>query len=162
MTRQPRTRTELIENSQKVLYKIWMFAQTSRLTAGARPSATQDLDARVTSSALLESMLIHTRELMHFLYARPSRTYIRAVDYLPDPSVIPPKWPKYNSDLVQIDKDTAHLTYDELPDPIKITAPGHLAGALMTFVDAVPEEGVQQNFKVIAWGVLADRFPGRD
>lgn len=139
-----------------------MFAQTSRLTGGASPSATQDFDEEVVSAALLESMLIHTRELMHFLYARPSRNYIRALDYLTDPSVIPPKWPEYNRDLAQIDKDTAHLTYDDLPNPIKITAPGHLAGALMAFVHAVPEERVQPNFKVIAWGVLADRFGGAE
>jgi hypothetical protein len=103
-------------------------------------------------------MLIHTRELMHFLYVPSSRNYIRVVDYLVDPAVIPLKWPEYTSDLAQIHKDTAHLTYDDLPNPIKIAAPGHLAAALMAFVRAVPEKRVQANFKVIAWGVLADRF----
>jgi hypothetical protein len=97
---------------------------------------------------------------MHFLYAPSSRNYIRAADCLPDPSVIPSKWPEYKRDLAQIDKDTAHLTYDDLPDPITIAAPGHLAGVLMAFVRAVPDDRVQANFKVIAWGVLADRFSG--
>jgi hypothetical protein len=160
MTSQPRTQAELVENSRKVLYKIWMFAQTSRLTSGVSASATQGFDEQVVNAALIESMLINTRELMHFLYAASSRNYIRAVDYLPDPSVIPPKWPEYNTDLAQINNDTAHLTYDDLPNPITIAAPGHLAGALMAFVQAVPADRVQASFKVIAWGVLADRFSG--
>jgi len=161
MTPWPRTQAELVGNSRKILYKIWMFAQTSRLTSGVSAAATRGFDEQVVNAALVESMLIHTRELMHFLYARPSRNYIRAVDYLPDPSVIPPKWPEFNTDLAQIDKDTAHLTYDDLPNPITITAPGHLAGALMAFVHAAPDDRLQANFKVIAWGVLADRFSGR-
>lgn len=61
-------------------------------------------------------------------------------------------------DLAQIDEDTAHLTYDDLPGPITTAVPGHLAGALMDFVRAVPDDRVQTNFKVIVWGALADRF----
>ncbi len=160
MTTQPPNQADLIENSRKVLYKIWMFAQTSRLTSSFGESSAQDFDDEVVRAALVESMLIHTRELMHFLYAPPSRKYIRAFDYLPDPTVIPPKWPEYNRDLAQIDKDTTHLTYEDLPDPIKIAAPGHLAAALLAFVHAVPGDRVRPNFKTIAWGVLVDRFSG--
>ena len=68
-------------------------------------------------AALVESMLIHTRELIALPLCAALAKYIRAFDYLPDPTVIPPKWPEYNRDLAQIDKDTTHLTYEDLPDP---------------------------------------------
>ena len=46
MTTQPPNQADLIENSRKVLYKIWMFAQTSRLTSSFREAWAQDFDDR--------------------------------------------------------------------------------------------------------------------
>ena len=104
-----RSQDELVENSRKVLYKIWMFAQTNRLDLASPQTTTNvDLDDNVRFFALLESMLSHARELMLF-YANPAQNYIRAVDYLGDRSVIPPKWESYNADMRQINHELAHL-----------------------------------------------------
>jgi len=150
--------TELVENSRKVLYKIWMFAQTSRLINKLpRTSEGLELDEHVQGLALLESMLIHARELMHFLYFPPKGRYIRAVDYLGDQSALPPKWPRFNRDLELIDKDLAHLTYEDLGDVAEWHLRGQLTGALAAFVKAVPEDLVVHNFKAQAWGPLADQ-----
>jgi len=153
-----RGNAELVENSRKVLYKVWMFAQTSRLIlASPRSSDGLDLDQRIQFFALLESMLVHARELMLFLYAAPSRQYIRATDYLTDPKLLPPKWKGYNGDLDQINKGLAHLTWDDLPEPIMWTVPGNLTPALLKFVKAVPADRVIPNFKTLAAGPLSDQ-----
>lgn len=154
----PRTRAELVENSEKVLYKIWMFAQTNRLVlASPRSSEGLGLDEQIQFIALLESMLGHARELMHFLYAHPARNYIRAVDYLPDRSALPPRWPGYKQDLAKLDNSLVHLTYVRTPDHVTWTISGNLTPGLLKFVEVVPERLVQVNFRSIAGHTLLDQ-----
>lgn len=154
----PRDDAELIANSQKVLYKIWMFAQTNRLIHAAPSSSDDlDLDQRVQFLALLESMLIHARELMLFLHSRPHRDYIRAADYLHDPGQLPPKWSGWNRDMEQINSRLAHLVWGEAPETASWTFGGTLTAALMAFVKLVPEDRVIKDFKTLAWGALADQ-----
>jgi hypothetical protein len=158
--RNPRHRdnVELVENSQKVLYKIWMFAQSNRLMLAApRSSGGLDLDQRVHFFALLESMLIHATELMLFLYSPPHPNYIRAADYLPDPGQLPPKWSGWKRDMEQINNRLAHLTWGELPEPVTWTVGGSLTAVLMAFVKLVPEDRVIKDFKMLAWGALGDQ-----
>lgn len=153
-----RSRAELVENSEKVLYKIWMFAQANRLMLAApRSSDRLELDQRVQFFALLESMLIHARELMLFLYARSHRDYIRAAEYLPDPALLPPKWEGWNDDMEQINARLAHLTWGQTPANVTWTVGGDLTSALMSFVKLVPKDRVINDFKTLAWGALADQ-----
>jgi hypothetical protein len=153
-----RDNAELVANSQKVLYKIWMFAQTNRLIHAAPSSSDDlDLDQRVQFLALLESMLIHARELMMFLHSSSHRDYIRAADYLPDPGQLPPKWSGWNRDIEQINNRLAHLTWGEVPEAASWTFGGTLTGALMAFVKLVPEDRVIKDFKTLAWGALGDQ-----
>jgi hypothetical protein len=153
-----RPRAELVEHSGKVLYKIWMFAQANRLLlAGPRSSEGLDFDDQIRCMALLESMLGHARELMHFLYAGSANNYVRAVDYLEDRSALPPKWTDYNRDLRQLNNSLAHLTYAREPDLLTWAVAGKLTPALLKFVKAVPEDLVQANFKSIAGHTLLDQ-----
>ena len=153
-----RSQTELVENSQKVLRKIWMFAQTSRLI-NRLPHTSEglDLDEQIQGLALLESMLIHARELMLFLYAPPKGKYIRAVDFLGDRSSLPDKWTSYPRDLELIDKDLAHLTREDVGDKIEWKVRNELTSALRAFVNTVPKELVVENFKALARGPLDDQ-----
>jgi hypothetical protein len=102
-------------------------------------------------------MLGHARELMHFLYAPPKGDYIRATDYLPNPSVLPPRWPGYNEDLRKLNNSLAHLMYARESDSVTWTIAEHLTPALLSFVKAVPEDRVQANFKPIAGHTLLDQ-----
>jgi hypothetical protein len=148
----------LVEHSGKVLYKIWMFAQANRLLlAGPRSSEGLDLDDQIRFMAMLESMLVHARELMLFLYAKPNAKYIRAVDYLGDRSALPPTWTGYNEDLTKLNNSLAHLTYAREPDSVTWTVAGNLTPALMKFVEAVPEDVVQANFRTVAGHTLLDQ-----
>jgi hypothetical protein len=157
--RKSRSRAELVENSGKVLYKIWMFAQTNRLVlASPRSSEGLGLDEQVQFMALLEAMLGHARELMCFLYAAPAKNYIRAVDYLPDPSVLPPtKWAGYEKDLARLNNSLTHLTYAREPESVTWTVAGNLTPPLLTFVKEVPQELVQAKFRDIAGHTLLDQ-----
>lgn len=156
--RPARSKAELVENSGKVLYKIWMFAQANRLILGSpRTSVGLSLDEQVQFIATLETMLGHARELMHFLYASPAKDYIRATDYLPDPSVLSPKWAGYKADLHRLNNSLTHLTYTKEPDSVTWTIAGNLTPVLLKFVEAVPDDRVQANFKVIAGHTLLDQ-----
>jgi hypothetical protein len=115
------------------------------------------LDEQVQFMALLEAMLGHARELMHFLYAPQTKNYIRAADYLPDLSALPPKWAGYNADLAKLNNSLTHLTYATEPDPLTWTIAEHLTPALLKFVKSVPDDRVQPNFKVIAGHTLLDQ-----
>jgi hypothetical protein len=141
-----------------MLYKIWMFAQTNRLMLATPDSSNAvDLDEHVQFLALLESMLIHARELMLFLYAPPHPDYIRAADYLPDSAQLPAKWSGWNRDLAEINNRLAHLTRGQMPGSVEWTLGGRLTSALTAFVELVPEARVIKDFKSVAWGTLADQ-----
>jgi hypothetical protein len=159
-SRQPpgRSRARLVENSAKVLYKVWMFAQTNRLIlASPHTSKGLGLDEQVRFIALLEAMLGHARELMHFLYAAPARNYIRAADYFPDQSALPPKWDGYNEDLRKLNDSLTHLTFAREPESVTWSIASNLTPALLAFVKAVPEDLVQPNFRTIASHTLLDQ-----
>lgn len=149
---------ELVENSNDVLYKIWMFAQTNRLVlASPRSSAELALDEQIRFFALLESSLSHARELMHFLYFKPAKNYIRAVDYTPDRAALPARWAGFTKDLKQLNENLVHLTYVRAPDVVSWDFAGDLTAGLLTFVNAVPPELVQPNFRTIAGHTLLDQ-----
>lgn len=109
--------------------------------------------------ALIESRLTHARALMRFLYPTGGAwdTDILAEDYLVDAPPLPAWWDTFGADLRQIDEELAHLTYRRSTGVVKWEFGPALTAALLAFVKSVPEDRVQQHFKVEAWKALVNQ-----
>lgn len=113
MARVVKSDPELQAASDHLLYEVQMFRATALgLASGLFPGGP-------LHDALLESFIVHGRNLLHFLYPeRPQPSDVLADDFFTDPSV----WSLKRCDLPpalvavrgRANKEVAHLTYDRL------------------------------------------------
>ncbi len=148
------TLDELQAQSLHLLNSIQMFGGTSRLIAGRHDSRMMEDDERITFHALIESNLIHARQLMRFLYpTRGKRPRdMAASDYLDDAGLLP-TWPNIAAQLDAIDKQLAHLTFDRASE-YSFAISHKLRAALLKFIGSVPEARVIDGFKAAAYKAL--------
>jgi hypothetical protein len=113
MVRVVKPDAELQAASGHLLYEVQMFRATA-LELASDPSPRGHLH-----DALLESFIVHGRNLLHFLYPElPKPSDVLADDFFTD-SII---WPLKRGDLPpalasvrgRANKEVAHLTYDRL------------------------------------------------
>lgn len=159
MARLQRTDEYLAANSEWLLQGILMFGHTGRLIEREtrRPDEIT-LDERVKFFALMDSKLVHTRQLMRFLYVNDGarETDICAVDYLPDVAAQLPAWDTINRkyELSELDKEIGHLSYHRLVSHDYTTMVQKLHEILLAFVEMVPEGRVLPDFKSRALAAL--------
>jgi hypothetical protein len=113
MTRPRKTDADLVATSEHLFYEIQMFRATAvALSSGLFPPGHVNF-------ALLESFLVHGRNLLHFLFPeRPQASDVLAEDYYDDPLA----WVRARGELpkslatvrMRANKQLAHLTYDRL------------------------------------------------
>ena len=148
------TLDELRAQSLHLLNSIQMFGGTSRLIAGRHDSRKMEDDERITFHALIESNLIHARQLMRFLYPTRGkrRRDMAASDYLDDDGVLS-TWPHFAAQLDAIDKQLGHLTFDRAFE-YTFAISHRLRSALLTFIEKVPKARVIDGFKQAAYQAL--------
>ena len=109
-----RTKDELNQASEALLYEYRMLL-TSAGFLGSQIAADSDL-----ALCVLESFLVHLRNLLDFFYSEPKRASdCSAGDYLPDVAAWRQEIEEHllsptNEILRRIHKDLAHLTYDRI------------------------------------------------
>ncbi len=110
----PRSPEELIEASQHLLYEYDMLNVTALGLASGIGGESSPLN-----NALLESFVIHARNLLHFFFPeQPYATDVLAQHYFPTPA----EWVGIRGDMPEVladvrsraNKEMAHLTYDRL------------------------------------------------
>jgi hypothetical protein len=111
MARKKRTEEELRIASNHLHYEYWMLATT------AREMAIVNHDPGVVNNAILESFVIHVRNMIYFLYSeRPKNDHIVAGDFFESPSdweeIRPVKSENLKNDEIKAHKGVAHLSYD--------------------------------------------------
>jgi len=114
MAREKRTSEQLQAASDPLHYELWMFQKT------AEALATGICGEGVLHNALLESFVIHARNLLDFLYPKKNLwpDDVIAGDFFDDPkswiSERPSKSEKIASLHNRAGKEVAHLTYARL------------------------------------------------
>ena len=112
MARRPRNEDELRAASDHLHYEIQMLRGTMTLLA------TQAFGESVLSNALIESLTIHARALIHFLYpsGQLADSDVLAEDFFDDSKcwlTIRPEEPTaFGRARGRVNKEIAHLTYD--------------------------------------------------
>ena len=159
MARSQRTDEYLAANSEWLLQGILMFGHTGRLIEReTRKPDEMTLDERVGFSALMDSKLVHARQLMRFLYVNDGAwgTDICAVDYLPDVAAQLPAWDSVNRkyELREPDKEIGHLSYHRLVSHDYTAMIRQLHEILLAFIEVVPEGRVLPDFKSRALAAL--------
>ena len=109
MARILRTKDILTAASKHLHYELWMLQSSASTQPQGSPS-------HVVNNALLETIALHSRVILDFLYDDNPRTDdVNAIDYISNWREIRPDKPK---DLDEIDrrvgKEVAHLTYARL------------------------------------------------
>jgi hypothetical protein len=134
--RTPPASSDLQDMSEHVSYEIDMLVETATKLLDL-PKADQ-----VTHNALVESFLIHMRQLVHFFYVDPDLdTDIAATDYL---AAWPGKRPLRTETLKRLagatSKKAVHLTVDRLTKmDYEVREAGHdLLKAVRQFLGAKP------------------------
>jgi hypothetical protein len=163
--RKARSDSERLELSKHLLYEIEMFAGTVRML-----NVVHDMEASeartILRNALLESWALHLRNLLSFLYdTRAGAGDAIALDFLGGgwKEKRGPKGDVLRMAHAKASKEMAHLSYlrAELRDDQRewhiepIICEG--GEALHSFVDAVPEALVTDDFRERAWAVLPVR-----
>ena len=113
MNRPKRKESDLKEASEHLFYEIQMFRATALgLASGLFPQGP-------LHDAVLESFLIHVRNLLHFMYPeRPKPSDVLATDYFQSPQ----EWLRLCGDLPpsltnvkpRINKHVAQITYNRV------------------------------------------------
>ena len=144
MTKIRHSDTELREASDHLHYEITMLHGTMLLLA------TGALGQSVLSNALIESVTIHARVLIHFLYpTNPYQTDVLAEDFFErgEWGKIRPNEPEvFSAVRGRVNKEVAHLTYDrqlvtpELKAWDVVTLGNAILGSIKRFRKAVPQE----------------------
>ena len=109
-----KTQEELVAASEHVLYEVNMLRATAGLIANDFAAGNPWLH-----NALLESFLVHARNLIQFLYPeRPFKTDVLAKHFFDEPE----RWDSLGGDLPEglksvarrANKLLAHITYDRI------------------------------------------------
>jgi hypothetical protein len=107
MRMRPRSNAELLEHSRVHLrYELWMFLRLGRhLPEVPDP---EDEHGKVVGNALVESFVVHLRNLIMFLYPEKVGPYdITSVDFFPDPTLWEAIRPRVSGTLLTA-RDRAH------------------------------------------------------
>lgn len=107
--RDKRDQKELVETSKHLAYELQMFLATTQMMIIGIPNDQVDL-----KNAVLESFLIHLRNLIHFFYAsKPSQDDVFVQDFFEPstPMVIPAKSSTLETAQKRANKEIAHFTY---------------------------------------------------
>lgn len=111
MSNTKRDRDTLEKAFRQVTYELWMLEQTSRMLPSF-PNLREPHDR-----AVLESFVIHTRNLLGFLYGREGNNYIVPEHFI-DADVWRARRPEESKLLkdarIRANNDVAHLTYTRL------------------------------------------------
>ena len=100
-------------------HEVWMVKRTAEFLFGNKANPANETSA-VIHNALLESSLIHARNLVDFLYPENSRDNdVVAYDFFGDSSAAYRKNREPQTKLLKmvprrVNKEVAHLTYDRL------------------------------------------------
>lgn len=102
---------------EHVYYELWMFLRLGQYLMGAPPSG--DEQERVVRNAVIESFVIHLRNLIAFLYSvRVQTKDIIAADYFRDPNDWYTKRPPISRELriarERSHKEIIHLTTERI------------------------------------------------
>jgi hypothetical protein len=160
MPREARKCSDLVANSNHLLYEIEMLAGAARLISGsARSTEGIAEDDRIRLQALIEARFMHARSLMRFLYptagARPDD--MCAEDYVADGATLPAKWEGFDQDLKRIDQELAHLTYERSTAGAEWSFFPALTAALLEFVKKVAPDCVHMDFEQRALNALLNQ-----
>lgn len=163
--RTKRTISDLqIISDQHLFYEIEMLVGSAVVL-----TKIQSLASQILVNSLIESFVIHLRNLLDFLYSGdisekltkkpPHRDDVIAEDFFDDPSTWQKDRPKKSDTLkaahVRAHKEVAHLTYDRLNQ--KQETKGWKYNELLneinlivqTFIRLVPKDRVGDNFKAM-------------
>jgi hypothetical protein len=104
-----RTLQELKETSKHLHYEFWMLCEVVSVQRRGSPTVA-------INNALLESVGVHARVLLHFLYDEQPRTDdVVASDYISNWHDVRPKKTEFLDRLsARVGKEIAHLTYARL------------------------------------------------
>ena len=99
-------------------YEVWMLARTAEILNANKRNLT-DETSRVIHNALLESSMVHARNLIDFLYSEGTKpSDVVARDFFDNPSEYrrerSPKTKLLKTVPYRVGKEIAHLTYDRL------------------------------------------------
>jgi len=113
MTKKKRSTQELRDASEHLDYEILMLSSV----AHALDSGVAVLSPM--NNALIESFVIHLRNLMEFLWPeKPTNDMVVATDYFDDPDYWPkrlgPMPTRLRSARIRAAKEIAHLSYDRI------------------------------------------------
>ena len=144
MSRKPRTDDVLRETSKHLHYEYGMLTEViKRLRLG---TYGQDV---ILHYALLESFVIHLRNLIDFLYSeRPQPDDVIAEDFFSSPDrwhkMRPRKSDTLNKAKKRANKEAAHLTYARLKvslkeKPWKYALKDEIEAVFDIFLEGVPE-----------------------
>ena len=117
-------------------YEVWMLNETYN-----RYGLIQNTNQIVEKNILIESFLIHVRNLVWFLEDRKQENYIRCSDFKINSTVI--TLPS-NNGLNEINKFVGHLTWDRVTKDKPIwelgTIKEKVSTALQNFIEQLPPE----------------------
>ncbi len=108
MARKKRTKEELIKSSDHLHYELWMFQSLANIMTsnlfGAGP----------INNSVLEAFIIHTRNLIYFLFAEnPNNDHVVASDFIANwKELCPEKSYFLQKSERRSHKEIAHLSYD--------------------------------------------------
>jgi len=154
MARQQPTDAELKLDSHHVLYEIEQLDGAVKRLAGLRASGQQAPE--VDENALLESIAVHARALIEFVWADPELARpddVVASDFVPEWPAIRPEMSEFLRGVKrQADKQIMHITRERsIAEAVRQWRYGkvynELAEVLAQFVTRVPAEKVQSDFR---------------
>jgi hypothetical protein len=143
--RKTRTVEELRKASDHLFYEIWM------LQSLARGMASGVFGEGPANNAVLESFVVHVRNLIYFLFAeKPKGDHVVAADFFDSQDVWeaiqPEKTDLIKASEIRAHKEVAHLSYDR----IKVTPEAkpwnflaierEITAAFNAFLSSVPTE----------------------
>ena len=108
----------LIEFSkQHIFYEVWMLYRVVDMLANKKYKLSKDdMENQVLFNSLLESMIVHSRIILDFLYCKRIKPDDAiASDYFSKPSewesLLPKKTPAIRAIINRSNKEMAHLSY---------------------------------------------------
>ncbi len=108
MARKKRTKEELIKSSDHLHYEVWMFQSL------ANAMASNILGTGPINNSALEAFIVHTRNLIHFLYAeKPKNDHVVACDFITKWEELCPEKSEFLQKAERrANKEVSHLSYD--------------------------------------------------
>lgn len=107
MSRKQRSKEDLLKASEHLRYEYEMLNETANAL-----SKREFKNNTIIKYALIESFVIHTRNLLGFLYSRPIKDDVAARDFLDDQEIeqLPEKSDFLKKIHCRADKEVVHLT----------------------------------------------------